>query len=422
MIGTRPSTTRADPLEWPAPPSRDEFEPAVRTPRIRPVWWWLWGWTVLWTAIRLPRAGGSWHYFAQGSSVLFGHGPGQGLHLYAAHPELQIGPISFLVATPFRLLGTWPGRAVAVLLMSVTGPLLLGLLWRLVPPSARRPSRLLIAGLVFLPGWAELVTHAGHLDDVLALVAGVAAMHAVRRGNPLVAGLLVAAAADCKPWAAAFAPLLLALPRRDWWRAAVAGAVGLAIAWLPFVIYDPQTLAASRFTIPTAASSGLRALGFPDAHTPAWDRPAQLLLGCLLGTVAVVRGRWPAVILLATTARILLDPEVYSYYTAGVLLGAVAYDLIQTRWRWPWLTTGGLLFLYVVRLVGHLVPIPLNILGLLRVGYVAVAAIVILLPGRRARGRRRRRGRHRGGPVGQLPAQIDLPYRDDQWLNTERAA
>lgn len=381
-----------------------------------PVWWCLWCWTVLWTAIRLPGAGGSWHYFAQGSRLLFGHGPGAGLHLYAAHPELQIGPISFLVATPLRLLGAWPGRAAAVLLMSLTGPLVLGLIWRLIPPSARRPSRLLVAGLVFLPGWAELVTHAGHLDDVLALVLGIAAMHAVRRGNPIAAGLLVAAAADCKPWAAAFAPLLVALPRRDQWRAAAAGAVGLAIAWLPFALYDPKTLAASSFTIPTAASSGLRALGFPDVHTPAWDRPIQLLLGCLLGTAAVVRGRWPAVILLATAARILLDPEVYSYYTAGVLLGAVAYDLIQTRWRWPWLTTCGLLSLHVVRLVAHLAPIPLHVLGVLRVGYVAVVAVTILLPGVRAR------GRHRGGAADGVFSAIRSPYRDDQWPDTERAA
>lgn len=192
------ATSAADRAAAPQPGSARP-ESADGGPRPARVWWWLWCWTALWTVIRLPGGGGSWHYFAQGSGLLFGDDRGQGLHLYAAHPELRIGPIAFVVATPLRLLGSWPGRAVAVPLMSLTGPLLLGSLWRLVPPHARRPSRLLIAGLWFLPVGAELVTHAGHLDDVLALVFGIAAMRAVARGNPIAAGLLVAAVACWRP-------------------------------------------------------------------------------------------------------------------------------------------------------------------------------------------------------------------------------
>ncbi len=352
--------------------------------------WCLWSWAAVWTGLRLPGGGGSWHYFAEGSRLLFGDDPGQGLHLYAAHPELQIGPIAFLVATPLRFLGSVPGRLVALVVMSATGPFLLDALWRLVPAHARRPSRLLAAGLLFLPVWAELVTHAGHLDDVLALVLAVVAMRAVGSGRPVVAGLLVAASADSKPWAAAFVPLLLAFTGRDRWRATAACALGLAVAWLPFLLYDGQTLGAADFTIPTATSSGLRALGFRYSSTPTWDRPAQLVLGCALGALAVMRRRWPAVVLLGTAARILLDPEVYSYYTAGILLGAVAYDLVMTDRRWPWLTTGGLLALHVARLVAHVAPISLHALGLLRVGYVAVVVSVALFH------RRSPIGRHAG--------------------------
>ncbi|WP_285619380.1 hypothetical protein [Actinoallomurus iriomotensis] len=351
--------------------------------RSRAVWWCLWTWTAIWTGLRLPGGGGSWHYFAQGSRLLFGDDPGQGLHLYAAHPDLQIGPIAFLVATPLRLLGATPGRLLALTAMSLTGPLVLYALWRLAPAGTRQPSRLLTTGLLFLPVWAELVTHAGHLDDVLALLFAVAALHAVRSGHPVAAGLLVAASADAKPWAAAFAPLVLAVARPDRWRAAAACAAGVAVAWLPFLLYDGHTLTAASFAIPTATSSGLRALGFTYPRTPSWDRPAQLALGCLLGTLAVIRGRWPAVIVLATAARILLDPEVYSYYTAGILLGAVAYDLVASDRRWPWLTTGGLLMLHVARLVAHVAPISLHVLGLLRVGYVLVVVAVTLLPGSR---------------------------------------
>ncbi|MFL5859977.1 MAG: hypothetical protein ACJ780_04250 [Solirubrobacteraceae bacterium] len=333
----------------------------------------------MWTTIRLPGAGGAWRYFAEGSRLLFHGGRAGGLHLYAAHPELQIGPIAFLVAAPLRALGWWPSRVVAVALMSMTGPLVLGALWRLVPPSARRPWRLGLAGLVFLPGWAELVTHAGHLDDVLALGFGVAALHAVAHGRAVPTGLLVAAAADAKPWALAFAPLVLVLPARTWWRAAAAVIAGIAVAWLPFLLYDPGTWAVTRFAIPNAVSSGLRALGVTDPATPSWDRPAQLLLGCALGTAAVLRRRWPAIILLATAARILLDPEVFSYYISGVLLGAVAADLVVMRWRFPWLTSSGLVTLHLMRLAGHVVPIPLHVLGLVRAGYVVAASLVVLL-------------------------------------------
>ncbi len=265
--------------------------------------------------------------------------------------------------------------------MTPPGPLLLAALWRLVPPSARRPSRLALAGLVFLPGWAELATHAGHLDDVLALCLGVAALHAVARGNGVAAGLLVAAAADAKPWAVAFAPLVLALPGRRRWRGGIAVVAGVAAVWLPFVLYDPHTLGVTRFTIPTAASSGLRALGVTARVTPPWDRPVQIVLGCALGTAAVARGRWAAVVLLATSARILIDPEVFSYYTSGVLLGAVAADLILTRRRVPWLTAAGLAALHLARLAGHVLPVPLRVLGLLRVAYVPAVVLAVLARG-----------------------------------------
>lgn len=370
--------------------------------RERAVWWWLWAWAAAWTGARIPGGGGSWHYFALGSRVLFGDDAGEGLHLYAAHPDLQIGPIAFLVATPLRLLG---GRLLAVLVMSATGPFLLNAVWHLVPAPARRPSRLLTAGLVFLPIWAELATHAGHLDDVLALMFAVAALHAVRSGHPVATGVLLAASADAKPWAAAFVPLLLALPGRDRLRASAAWALTLAAAWAPFLLYDGRTLSAARFTIPTAMSSGLRALGFAYANTPSWDRPAQLALGCLLGTVAVLRGRWPAVLLLGTAARILLDPEVYSYYTAGILLGALTYDLVLTARRWPLLTTAGLLSLHVVRLVAHVAPISMHVLGLLRVAYVVVAVAAALVGPRLCGGRCAR-----GPSVARIGAWINLGY------------
>lgn len=326
------------------------------------------------------NAGSSWHYFALGSRLLFGDDPGQGLQLYASHPELQIGPLTFVVARPLHMLDPWwQGRAAGVALMSMAGPLLLAGIWRLVPEPHRRPERLLIAGMVFLPVWAELATHAGHLDDVLALGFGIAAMHARLHRHPLLAGLLVAAATDCKPWALAFAPLLLARPTRSACTALAVCAAGVAAAWLPFLLYAPQTMHAAHFTISNAASSGLRVMGYNGASTPPWDRPAQLALGCLLGVLAVYRRRWEAVILLATAARILLDPEVYGYYTAGVLVGTVVFDLVATGRRWPLVTLTAALSLYVVRFLAtvHVVPLTAQQLGELRVAFVAVAVLAV---------------------------------------------
>ncbi|WP_329244273.1 hypothetical protein OG417_47510 [Actinoallomurus sp. NBC_01490] len=84
-----------------ARPRRRTAVPEAAEPdrRLRTVWWVLWGWT----AVRLPGGGGAWHYFTQGSRLLFGDDRGQGLQLCAAHPDLRIGPVAFLVVTPLRL-------------------------------------------------------------------------------------------------------------------------------------------------------------------------------------------------------------------------------------------------------------------------------------------------------------------------------
>ena len=47
--------------------------------------------------------------------------------------------------------------------------------------------------------------------------------------------------------------------------------------------------------------------------------------------MAISRGRWPAVLLLGAGARIVLDPGVHGYYTPGILLGAVLWDLLGSR-------------------------------------------------------------------------------------------
>ncbi len=347
-------------------------------------WWVLWPWALAWVMFQAGMAGQSWHFFAQGGRLLFANAPGAGLQLYAAHPDLQIGPLALALSGVLRTLGPGNGEAAAVAAMSLTGPLMLAAVWRLLPVAERgRRSRLLFAGLLFLPVWTELTTHFAHLDDLLALGFSVAAMHAVARHHPVWTGLALAAAVDAKPWAAAFVVLLLALPRRQWPAALAAFAGGIAIVWLPFLLADPRTVAAvTRFTIPNDRSSALRVLGVMDPRTPWWDRSAQLILGMAAGAVAVRRGRWPAVLLVAVAARILLDPGVYAYYTSGALLGTVVVDLVVMRWRLPWATATAALLLYAARFTHALIPFSLQELGVLRLVFaVGLPVMVLGIPG-----------------------------------------
>ncbi len=361
--------------------------PPARSSRIRwqTIWPWLvlWPWSVAWTLWDARRAGQSWHFFATGANVLFSAGHSGGLHLYATHPQLQIGPLAFVVAALLGGFGHWPSEIPALVAMSATGPPLLAAVWRLLPaPERGHRVRLVLAGLVFLPVWAEVTTGFAHLDDLLALCLSVAALHAVRRERPVLAALALAGATDAKPWAAAMAVVLLALPGSRRWLGLGVFAVAVAAAWLPFLIADPHSIAAARFTIPNDPSSALRALGVSAARTPAWDRPAQLALGAAAGWLAVRRGRWQAVVLLVIATRMLLDPGVYPYYTSGLLLGTVVVDLVLTRWRVPWFSVAAAALLYAARFTGELAPLTMADLGALRASFtVAVTALLLTMPG-----------------------------------------
>jgi hypothetical protein len=304
-------------------------------------------WAAGWFLGMVPHGGVAWDFFEQGTAALFGepgkyHPPG-GLHLYASNPYLQIGPLAFAVAEILRHLSPDNGIVAAEVILTAAGVCIVaaieGLARAVRPDLASRPIALrltvLAGGAAFLVAWVDLAVGYAHLDDGLALVLAVSAARAAAARRPVLAGLCVGLAADAKPWALIFLTVLLLLPARDWWRALTAAAVALAAAWLPFLIADPGTIAAVRYTIGNMPDSALRALGVAGPRTPSWDRPAQILLGWALGAVAVSRGRWPAVILLGVGARIALDPGVHGYYTAGVMVGALIWDTAGSRRPWP---------------------------------------------------------------------------------------
>jgi hypothetical protein len=360
----------------------------------------------------LWRPGVSWRFFDAGARLLFSNGTGGGLHLYASHPVLQIGPLSFLVAAPLRLADPWHGRIAAIVLMTALGPVLLWLIGALRVAGAHAISRqrLAIAGLVFLPIWTEVAAHFAHLDDVLALTFALLALHAVERRHALLAGLLLGCAADSKPWAAAFIPLVFVLAPRFRLRAIAAWFISVGVAWLPFLLADAGSFRVTSFTIPNAASSALRALGIYDARTPAWDRPIQLVLGCLLAWAVVRTGRWPAVLFAVITVRMLFDPGTYAYYTSGLVLAAILVDLLLTRRRIPLYALTATIVVYAARAT----PLDAHTLGLLRASYCIAALTTLFLP-------HLRRLSVAADHV-LIPAQIDPSAADTQTYALERAS
>ncbi|MEV5986713.1 hypothetical protein AB0L85_17085 [Streptomyces sp. NPDC052051] len=359
-------------------------------------------WTVLWFIVVEPHGGFSWHYLRTGGELIYAGASGRddgGLNLYAHHPELQMGPISFLVAGLFNPFPEAVGQVLAAALMSALGPVILVLAGRSAASyflgtgtnHQRLRRRVLIAGLAFIPMWIEVAVRFGHLDDVLALFFTALAVRSLTLGNAASTGVFLALAVDSKPTALAFLPLLLALPRHQWPRAGLWCAGLVALAWLPFFVGAPHSFAATQFTIPNQPASALRWLGVGDPRTPSWDRPAQAALGLTLGCLAVWRGRLAAVVLLGANARILLDPSVYTYYTASVLLGTLLWDVIGQQRLVPWWSWIGLLTLY-----GSVFVVPDDSTrGLLRLGFVLVSTAYVLFWPVRERRERHSRGRAR---------------------------
>ncbi len=327
-------------------------------------------WTGIWFAILARHGGIAWIFFVKGSSLLFdgnynGHNRPGFMHLYHSYPGMQIGPLAFVLAqvirnvVPGQPVGPYQGVVLAQLIMSAIGLGALAVIRRIILVSRQdlaasrgfRPA-FLAGGAVFMVAWTELAVAYGHLDDALALLLGTCALLAAITGRPVLTGLAIGLAADAKPWALIFLPVLLVTDRN--WRVGrpwqdrppgrpllaslrsplIATAFALAAvvaAWLPFFIADPLTIRALHYTIANMPDSGLRALGVHAAATPPWDRSAQVLVACALGVVAIWRRRWPAILLLGAGARIALDPGVHGYYTPDIMVGALLWDLLGTR-------------------------------------------------------------------------------------------
>ena len=223
---------------------------------------------------------------------------------------------------------------------SVLGIVLFRLLADLLPPRAATPPVLLASGLVVVVTWADIAVRTAHIDDAIALAATVAALRWTLRDRTTAATLMFALAAAAKPWAVMFVPLAMLPIRPGSWRRPVIAAGAAVATWIPFIVAEPDTLDTSGFEITNDPTSSLRAFGIDAATTPGWVRPAQLVGGCLIVGVLTLLGRWPAGILAAVSWRLLLDPGVHRYYTAGFVIGALLVEKRIRPGRPPWFTIG----------------------------------------------------------------------------------
>ena len=347
------------------------------------VWITLLVWATIWAVVMNRHGGLSWHYFDQGGLALVDlDNPAGSLHVYASHPELQFGPVSMVAAAALSLLGVHSGLVAAQVLGAVAGLLVLLLVSgiatqeRQLGTGRQRLITLLLSGLAFLPVWMNLAVRFVHIDDVLALTFVVAAVWAAVHRYPMAAAVLLGMSAAAKPWALPFLALVLVLRPPVRGRAALVACGTVALAWLPFLIADPRSLLAARFAIPATAASSVRTLGISDAVTPSWDRPAQMLLGLAVAAIAIRRGRWQAVVLVVVAVRIVLDPGSYSYYTSGILVGALLWDLVGTSRTFPVWSWTAALSLFAARWL----PITPGAIGWVRTLFVATCVLVLVLP------------------------------------------
>jgi hypothetical protein len=306
------------------------------------------GWAGLLGAIVLATRGGpggDWNYFREGYPLLV-HGSydephrfttlhygGGGLHLYAQHPFIQIGPLALLV---FRLVAWLEGisSVLGVVLTIAVGLATLRSLERLAGQLAlpRRGDvrRLtLIVGPFLMYAWVQAFVAWRHLDDMLVIVGVTVAVFAIVHRRPWLLGLAIGLSVAAKPTAVAVVPLLFAFEWRNNARAVAAAGLVVAATWMPFALADLGTMHAGVPQMTVQTSSGLTALGFSyDATPPHLLRLLQLAIALLVGTVAMMRGRWYLVPLLGFGIRTALDPNVVSYYAVTLIFAAIIADMI----------------------------------------------------------------------------------------------
>src|SRR4051812_37907451 len=265
-----------------------------------------------------------------------------GLRVYELHRDVQTGPVALFLAW---VLSHSPrnGFVLAAIITAALGIGCVRLLELTTRPLEQRTSfelLLLVGGCLTMYTWAKLGGY-GHLDDAITLAAAVVALYDVRAGRPLLAAIAVGVGIASKPWGVIFFPFTLIGAARGRhrldWRPPVLAALVAAAAWLPFIVRAPNSLKGLRPTVNVAADSVMALFGVTTETMPDWLRVAQLIACIGVATALAIRHRPESIIAAAVAVRIATDPATWSYYTPGLVIGVLVWDLLDRR-RLPWAT------------------------------------------------------------------------------------
>jgi hypothetical protein len=326
--------------------------------------------------------------FSYGGRAMVGHilGYHAGLHIYAQHSELQIGPLPLLVAGALSYLSRGMGQIVWLTLTYGCAFSVLRTAEHIAIQRGcverRAQTTTIVAGAALLAAWTQVGRY-GHLDEAAAIALIALATRFIHDGKChwWLAPILIGTAAMCKPWAIAAAPMLLAGPPGRRLRSMFVTLGSAIVWWLPFIAADARTVDALRsFANVVMSRSTLRAFGFPVFHgAPKNSRLLEIVLGAALATWAALRGRWLAVPLVVLAARLLIEPRWFTYYGGAIMAAALLWDVGQDR-RWPWMTllVGALEFV-----VQFLAPATIGVVAHLAV--IGAVAATVAVPNRRVR-------------------------------------
>jgi hypothetical protein len=292
------------------------------------------------TSFELP---GDWNYFEAFSESARSR-PDQVLSFFAENPSTWIGPLTLLAMVPLTLLPTTVATWTVALLIVGALPVCLRILEQVarangVPADRRLRLLTLTCGLLAIVCWQELSVTFVHPEDAAVAVLGCSALLLVTRRRPVLAAVLLGLAASGKPWAVGLLPLVLAVRcDRRGWAAVLVGAVLAVAPWLPFVLGAPETVTALRASSNAVMPGTLTGLlGYAEGPFPWFTRPVQF--GAVFAAVLLVvrTGCWELALLAGVGARLATDPQLWSYYWATLVVGAIAADLLGRR-RFPWWT------------------------------------------------------------------------------------
>lgn len=259
----------------------------------------------------------------------------EGLRVYAERPNIQSGPIALLSIGLLTDLGVHAFPLVVAVLFVVT----MVAVFRMDAARGRSRVVLGLGGLIALAWWRTFAFQ-GHLDDAATIALAVMAVAALERRRPVTAAVALGVALAVKPWALFLLPMLMR-PSDTWRRRVLLPCLSLAIGvvtWAPFLFASSDTVGGVKPSVWVAPDSVYRLYTGASSTMPTVLRLAQL--GACLVAVAWVtlRGHVSCALLVGVSVRLLLDGGTWSYYTAGFVVGALLWDVLESDYPLPWAT------------------------------------------------------------------------------------